>query len=142
RSTVVVPKLRIAGLPSASRAGPQTQCCELPISMLATMACTVDIDAATVAVGFFVLPFECFVIYSPRRKRWPGPRWRLMETAVRTMTRAAGRSMFESQLRDATNRYIARGPLDEWLLWIQAAESITRVFRAVWPGPLSCGSCR
>lgn len=55
--------------------------------------------------------------------------------ATLTMTREAGRALFESRLRDAMNRYIARGPLDKWLQRIQATENITRVFRAVWTPP-------
>ena len=64
RSTVVVPKLRIAGLPSSPRAGPQTQCCELPMSMPATVACTVGSDVAAVAVVVFVLVFVRLAMYS------------------------------------------------------------------------------
>jgi hypothetical protein len=56
--------------------------------------------------------------------------------AARTMTREAGRrAMFESRLHDAMERYVARGPLNEWLLRIQAMENLARVYRAVWTPP-------
>jgi hypothetical protein len=55
--------------------------------------------------------------------------------AARTMAREAAGAMFESRLAEAVNRYIARGPLDEWLVRVQATDNIARVYRAVWTAP-------
>jgi len=52
--------------------------------------------------------------------------------AARTMTRGVARAMFESRLEQAISRYIARGPLDKWLLRVYAMDRLRQIYAAVW----------
>jgi hypothetical protein len=40
--------------------------------------------------------------------------------------------MFESRLKQTISRYIARGPLDEWLLRVYATDRLRQLYAAVW----------
>src|SRR6185436_5508845 len=55
--------------------------------------------------------------------------------AARTMSRDAARGMFESRFDQAMSRYIARGPMDEWLLRVRATDRLRQLYAAVWTPP-------
>ena len=52
--------------------------------------------------------------------------------AARTMTRDAARAMFTARLEQAINRYIARGPLHQWLLRVLVTERLRDLYAAIW----------
>jgi hypothetical protein len=54
---------------------------------------------------------------------------------ARAMTREAARVMFEARLDQAISRYIARGPLGEWLLRIRAMDRVRKLHAAIWTPP-------
>lgn len=55
--------------------------------------------------------------------------------AARTMTRDAARAMFEARLEQALDRYIARGPLNEWRLRVYATDRVRQLYTVVWTPP-------
>lgn len=55
--------------------------------------------------------------------------------SARTMTRMTARAMFEARLEQASSRYIALGPLDEWLLRVRAMDRVRKLYLAVWTPP-------
>jgi hypothetical protein len=52
--------------------------------------------------------------------------------AARTLTREAAHTMFVERLERAIDRYIARGPLHEWLLRRYAMDRVRELHAAIW----------